>query len=1064
MREFKQTHLSKKQIYDIWTEIYKDNKEFTSALETAQLNDAKAKGAFSDLAKVFHNSSSMKVLGEKDATIEHEDTKYLYWDAAMEMAGEYAPAKSAEEAFNKYLIKHNITLYDTYDPTASPLNSVIGDRGEVVIKGNSRAARNNMLIDLMRQRLMDKETLKARYTPGGFENNRDAALRMRVLQYGQLEVKVDGETIKIVDNSGKINWKDVDKYITKIKEGKLKDPEPEYDPSDPTAILVYNQQNQVAAKLIGIFANQNTNHVYASTMHKLQLKEPLYFGNHVNEGLYDMLTAPEDIDVDTNVSEYLAASVDAVKDPVLNFLNLNLTTADAGALLARIGYTPQEIGLLFNQPIIREVCDYAANNNVSTDVAIVQVLKQYGGSDATFKDFIFDANTVTSDNLANNIVQHRNTLEKGNKVSTAFKQNQLQVLWLFNELMADSSDLNSFVQCTRFTAANSIGSTWGDFFAQEERVKQFIDKYTRNDEESDRESNSIEENKLRDKEKKRLVFELFDPETPINYITTSDNKTNEVTQGVLNIDEKLIDMTPEEYMTKMSSNPFAFEQCMMDLTRKAARKIFKRHFPYFNNLYVNMRNIMSNLTKYGRLGADNINSLHREFMVYLLSKQEGSAFNGESWSKFRTNDGTPVTNRDYYTKHFPVLLNILKTEKVLQNYPFFDALVINGDMNSSQPLTITVHGMGGLQSNISNMITDTWAETFKSEDVIHSKVCNRDFSVKDLAMDFYFYNFYHLGYNFHPTASINLAPTLLKLALRISSSQGEESYIDFIRRLINPQNEDKKVTLDAAGYMSFAKQYMLNHLDDKTFVYYPTGVASEYLLKSPVGPWDSTGKYWRNSFTVSYGDMDETIRSLFTINNKNLRGKKLRAFRPIIAIEKDNVTAYYIANSNSDAGFNISSSVDGSMEYRRVHPQGAKGQSLQYFDTSAYNAFQKESGTLEEYNKQRQQPTPNSGLNIDTDGSPQASEEGSYINPELNKDIFTDDEWQQMFNLFKQDYSELFEMDIYKNMSLNSFKNMLSNTSVSQNRSIINNLATRIGKGEKMKTIDKDGNSIDVCS
>ena len=47
-------------------------------------------------------------------------------------------------------------------------------------------------------------------------------------------------------------------------------------------------------------------------------------------------------------AELLSASVDAVKDPVLNYLNLNEITANAAAGLARLGYSTTEIGLLLN--------------------------------------------------------------------------------------------------------------------------------------------------------------------------------------------------------------------------------------------------------------------------------------------------------------------------------------------------------------------------------------------------------------------------------------------------------------------------------------------------------------------------------------------------------------------------------------------------------------------------------------------------------------------------------------------------------------------------------------------
>ena len=94
-------------------------------------------------------------------------------------------------------------------------------------------------------------------------------------------------------------------------------------------------------------------------MHRFELNNPIQFGEHSLRGLYDLLNGPDGVDVDTNVAEFLAAAVDAVKSPILNFLNLRTLNAGAGVMLARLGYSTTDIGLLFNQPIIKEALDYA---------------------------------------------------------------------------------------------------------------------------------------------------------------------------------------------------------------------------------------------------------------------------------------------------------------------------------------------------------------------------------------------------------------------------------------------------------------------------------------------------------------------------------------------------------------------------------------------------------------------------------------------------------------------------------------------------------------------------------
>ena len=1019
MKEFAQTHLSSEDIETIWSKIYDlkydrkghviEGNDIYKALIEARKLDREGKEYLSELAEEFDRSELPKEVSEEEN--ENGISKlHQYW----EMAGLEG---SDSEAFTKYLEDHRdeYPIFDTYDPAVSPLD-------------NSRASRNNMLIDLMRQRLMDEETLASRYTPGGFENNREAALRMRVLQFAD---KAD------ITTDGKIDWSKVDSYVDRIHKGEIKDPEPEYDPSDPTAILVYNQQNQVAGKLIGIFANQNTNHVYASTMHELALREPIKFGNHAARGLYDLLHAPDGVDVDTNMAEYLAASVDAVKDPVLNFLNLNLTTADAGALLARIGYTPQEIGLLFNQPVIKELCNYIANEGVSTDIAISEMLRKYGGKNASLKKINYDATNTTSERLANNILEGRD-INPNSKLPAAFTQGQLQVLWLFNELMANTADVNSFVQCTRFTAANSVGSTWGDQLAQEERVRTFIEKYMKDYGNGE--------------DPRRLSFMLFDPaEIRSNRVVHAEDTNMEGgNQGILNISEELLDLSPEEYMSQMSRNPLAFEQCMMDLARKTSRTLFKKHFPYYTQLYNNMRNIMRRLTKYGGLDADTINSLHRDFMLYALSKQKGSAFDGEASNALLPS----LTNREYYTKNFPWVIHTLKSEGVLDGIPLFGALTVIGDIDAdaeSNPLKVIIQGMGGLQTKTSNMITEAWAAAFESNAVVHSVYLGIDIPIKQLAQDLYFYNIYKLGFNYHPTSSISLAPTILKLGLRMPIQESESSYIEFIRSMVNGN-----ITMDSNDLISFAKQYILNHLDNKKFVFTPKGQANREVINKA---YNEQGAFWNSSFSISLNSLGDDIASLFTIKDESLKGEA-KAFRPVIALEKNGNTAYYMADSNG-ARFNVVDPANGSMTYKLVHAQGVKGQYIQYFGNAAFNAYQRD-GSLEDFGnafKKDGSFNENYAGEEGTDGTPGIAPEGTHIEAGTDvSNMFTEAEWKTMLQKFREKYP-LEGQGIHDN----DIRRWLSNTSDTGALQILNELVQSLDRGEEMETIDDEGKPIKVC-
>ena len=339
-----------KQKDKIWAKVYKDYPEVSEALVAAR-NEA--------MLRDPDNHATSKTLPSGRILTRPKNPVNSYWEDAK-ISERYGLdkhavfAQAAQQLGEKpsvNLVKGEVIEWmEEYDFKKPP-------------EENTRASRNNLLITLIQARLMDPQTTKQRYTPGGFANASDAALRMRVLQFADVEsITTNG----VVDNAK------VDALIAKIADKKdpLQDPEPNYDPTDPYTILVYNQQNQVAAKLIGIFANQNTNHAFASSMDMFELTEPIEFCGHSFKDLLHKGDADEAARIDLNMAEFLAASVDAVKDPVLNFLNLNLATADAGAVLARLGYTTREIGLLFNQPIIKKVCDETFNKGCNIKTAI----------------------------------------------------------------------------------------------------------------------------------------------------------------------------------------------------------------------------------------------------------------------------------------------------------------------------------------------------------------------------------------------------------------------------------------------------------------------------------------------------------------------------------------------------------------------------------------------------------------------------------------------------------------------------------------------------------------------
>lgn len=967
--EYRQRELSSSEVAEIWKEFYETYPNIKDVLKEAREEDT-----------------------------ESLNRLYKYWDKA-------GLPYSYKEAFAQFIADRGYISFESYDFSKSPLD-------------NTRTARNNMLIKLIQERLMDYETFEQRYTPGGFANASKAARTLRELLFGNLEGIVSRGTV------------DFNAIAERAKDSKS-DPEPNYDPSDPMTIITYNQQNQVAGKLIGIFANQNTNHAFSSLMSEFTLKDPIRFAGH---SYNDLLHAPKGIDVDLNVAEFLAASVDAVKDPVLNFLNLNTITADAGAVLARIGYTTQEIGLLFNQPIIKEICEYSFNNGVTADMAMREVVKNYMGDDTESPKANPDED-FSINKLALNIVNDRVMREQGKNAmdNQSFKADQLKVAELFSQIQTVAGDISQFVTSSKFTASNAVGSTFGDLYSQQMKVKNYIDKFVVKNG-----KNALSVN--------MKVTDIID--SPIT------NNTN--LQG-----------SNQEYLKSLIENPLAYEQAMYDMNRRAGM-LLNSYYPYNTPSYSGARNRLAELTKSNFLDADTINSIHSDMLVYMLSQQEDSLFNGEmpilvnsintsnldttvnsytgnitpdantifvfgsnpegrhgagaakiareqfgaiygqgeglqgnsyalptkdlrvkenrglrsipesqiiesirklydvakqnpskqfkiayrntnsaslngytglemidmflkagsipsniifskEWvdtgkfnSSIKKTQGTSksyISAREYYTKHFAKeVFNTLESNPDLKSLPLFQYMQFVTNEKTGD-ISMNVQGIGGLAPYQKDELKESWAELLKTE--------------PDLARDLFMYNFYKLGFTFSPLAFMNLAPTELKLAIKVgrkwdsSANDGngawvERSYVDFL-------NDVKEGTV-TANSEKFAKQYILNHLDNRRLVFTAKGSNLKYLKTLVYKNSEAV-----SNFTLDVNKLGDDAKN-YTIKDSTLP-KNCVAFRPCIVV--DGIT--YICDSSNDK-FNVS--YDGSITYYKVSQLGTTNKSLQYVSDS----------------------------------------------------------------------------------------------------------------------------------
>lgn len=337
------------------------------------------------------------------------------------------------------------------------------DDGTWIKSTNGRDGRNNLIISTQLAVLQSKQVQQQLFTPGNFEIPKQFGY---LISYVQSEHERTGRSVEELYKEG-LAW-DNDTLKDKNKTNK-------------NLIFNYTQvqfhkQNMTAGKLIGIFAQANVSHAFISmaprSQRELLIPDRLSFTlNGIYTGMLDGIGFPIDsvkeitrreLDEETghlieesgiefvsnNLASLLAASVDAVKDPILNLININQATANLVTSMLRMGFSLKTVSLLCSQPIIRElITNYnikRANNGGYADIKEV--------IDELINSLPADVTTITEiktddEALISNL--------DGSYVDTSY-----MALRIFERMIEVSEAFGDITHMTRY---NSISSAVGPF-------------------------------------------------------------------------------------------------------------------------------------------------------------------------------------------------------------------------------------------------------------------------------------------------------------------------------------------------------------------------------------------------------------------------------------------------------------------------------------------------------------------------------------------------------------------------------------------------------------------------
>lgn len=321
---------------------------------------------------------------------------------------------------------------------------------------NSQKALNNLFFDLTWAAVTNKEATNEMFIPGGFDNWITASEILQVK-----EILGEDVSFEEIENMSKEQIEEI------------------LDNSDNRSIysmetrLDFRKKNAAAAKLIGVMANQVPSHSITQ-MTDMVIKNPikLFIEDQPIKHLGKKLAIVSEkatkgktvigkiVQISRRIAQSVAASVDAVKQPILDIININMFTADVTSVLLRsvsekgYGATDLQIGVFLNQPVIKTLSEEFENINqavkkISKIKFINDVLKPYTRN----KEDIAKINTLKNSALNFENLE-KEFLDKDIDLLN-LSETQLHVLIKFVQLSEVGQDLNNVSDLMKNDTSNS---------------------------------------------------------------------------------------------------------------------------------------------------------------------------------------------------------------------------------------------------------------------------------------------------------------------------------------------------------------------------------------------------------------------------------------------------------------------------------------------------------------------------------------------------------------------------------------------------------------------------------
>lgn len=389
--------LSKNEIAKIESEIggnYKlremaENRRHEQALEDIEsrfahideLNEKALEETSSNSTKGYLDKKSDRIDKDYEKAIKAENKKHENRLLKLQQAKEDAISNkiSKEMEFkvqNKVkeflnLRKKDKSIYD--DPLMRDIRrSYYRYMYHTVYPTSGKEYRNNKIVDMTYEILTHETSADKVLNPGGFEPQKKMGYMVSVFRNPEYNYTWEELEAMRVDELKDLS--NVDKNLSYID----------------THVQFY-KQNAAAGSLIGVFAVHRTAHAViesstedGSSKYKINVDRACKISKSFTIlGMEFGGQMPFDMRYDRNgqligkvLGSLVASSADAVKDPVLNLMNINGNTANIMTTLVRMGMPFDDAALFLSQSAITDILNTYSQNNITSRTSFIKVVNE----------------------------------------------------------------------------------------------------------------------------------------------------------------------------------------------------------------------------------------------------------------------------------------------------------------------------------------------------------------------------------------------------------------------------------------------------------------------------------------------------------------------------------------------------------------------------------------------------------------------------------------------------------------------------------------------------------------